>query len=251
MLASQRHQTILETLQLEGAVRTTLLAERLGVTEETVRKDLLKLEETGKLKRTHGGAVLDLALDRELDYQEREGQQIKEKAKISRRALQLIKPRSCIFLDASSTALALARLLPDQELTVITHAQKIVTQLSHLSQVNLILLGGNLDRRSLSFTGPATMDMARRYRIDQIFFSCRGLHRTRGLSEATEPQAAFKRFLFEQADEVILLADHYKFGLSSSYYFAGCDQLDVVVTDQPPPEEFRSALGTARIEVGG
>ncbi|KAF0096207.1 MAG: DeoR family transcriptional regulator [Puniceicoccaceae bacterium 5H] len=247
MLASQRHRIILETLHEAGAVRTAALAEQLNVTEETVRKDLLKLENSGKLKRAHGGAVLEVSLDRELDYQEREGQQIKEKARIAKRALRLIEPRSSIFLDASSTVLALARLLEDRELTVITHAQKVVSQLSHLADVKVIQLGGNLDRRSLSFTGPATIDSLRRYKIDQFFFSCRGLHETRGLSEASESQAALKYALFEQAEQVVLLADHTKFGLSSSYFFGQADDLDVVVTDQMPPEPYQRTLSPAEL----
>lgn len=247
MLASQRHKRILEILQKSGAERTAALAEQLEVTEETVRKDLLKLEKAGQLKRTHGGAVIDASADRELDYHEREEQQIKEKTKIARRTLELIPPHSCIFLDASSTVLALARILPDQEMTVITHAQKVVSHLSHLAQVKVVLLGGNLDRRSLSFTGPASLQALRRYKIDRAFFSCRGVHATRGLSEASELQAALKGALFEQSEGVVLLADHTKFGLSSSYFFASCAQLQAIVTDTPPPEEFTASLPETEI----
>lgn len=240
MLSEQRRDAILEQLRLEGAVRTTGLAKSLGVTEETIRKDLERLEEEDKLRRTHGGAVSNSDLRDELDYMEREGILPDAKERIAKLAVQLIEPKSIIFLDASTTAYALAKILPDIPVTVLTNAQKVLYCLIKRQNIKLVAIGGSLDRRSLSFFGAMATESLARFNIDQCFFSCRGIDLNRGLSEARERQADIKRTIIHQSSRPVLLADHTKFGAAASYFFAPATALDAIVTDRPPETSYQS-----------
>jgi len=251
MLALERHRRLLELLNEQGGVRTAEAARTLGVTEETVRRDFEKLEAEGALLRSHGGAVKLDTLRREFPANERAEQNAEEKLQIARAAVTRIKPGQTILFDASTTALQVARLLPDQPLTVLTNALQTALALVEKPSIHVTVLGGILMSSSQSCTGWSAEQMLDLQRIDTAYISCRGLDAERGPSEATEDQARLKRRIVDRAGEVCLLADGSKAGMSSSFFFAAISDIDLWITDRPPTQPFKTALTAqgVRLEV--
>ena len=221
------------------------------MTEETVRRDFEKLEAEGALLRSHGGAVRLEVMRREFPATERAEQHAAEKLQIARAAVARIKPGQTIFFDASTTSLQVARLLPDQPLTVLTNALQTALVLSEKPAIHVAVLGGNLIASSQSCTGWPAEQMLELFRIDAAYISCRGLDADRGPSEATEEQARLKRRVVGCAEEICLLADASKAGPSSSFFFAKNSDIDVWITDREPARPFQSALTShgVRIEI--
>ncbi len=251
MLALERHRRLIDLLNEQGGVRTADAARTLGVTEETVRRDFEKLEAEGALLRSHGGAVKLETLRREFPATERVEQNAAEKLQIARAAVARIKPGQTVLFDASTTALQVAKLLPDQPLTVLTNALQTALALVEKPSVHVTLLGGTLMSNSQSCTGWPAEQMLDLFRIDAAYISCRGLDAERGPSEATEEQARLKRQVVARAEEVCLLADSSKAGMSSSYYFAKTADIDLWITNRAPAQPFKTAMAAhgVRIEV--
>lgn len=231
MLPQQRHRAILDILIKQGAARTPELAEHFAVTVETIRRDLEQLTKEGKLVRTHGGAIAANHPTRDRSHQERKVLQLEEKESIARVAVELVQPRDIIYIDASSTALQMARLLPDLEVTVITSSLDVIEELGTRSDVNLIGTGGVYVDRSRSFVGPAAIATIHRYHINKAFISANGVHYARGLSESNEVQSQLKAEAMRLADEVVLLADSSKIGHRGAYFYAQMTDVSLWITD--------------------
>lgn len=230
-------------MQRAGGARVAELAQRLDVTEETIRRDLDALAAAGQVVRRHGGAVPAAGRERELPHAERKRQNPREKEAIARAAAAGVKAGQTILLDASSTALFLAQHLPDQEQTVVTNSLLVAGALARHAHTRVVLAGGTLFKPSLSFLGPAAEQALRGYRADLLFFSARGLDVEWGLSDANEQQAALKRVMIEQAARRIVMADHSKFGIRAPDQVAVWKGLHEVITDAEAPE-----AGVARLE---
>jgi DeoR family L-fucose operon activator len=232
MLALQRHREIQQLLQRKGSVRTVDLATRLKVTDETIRRDLETLENEGRLIRTHGGAVRRDEIHQDLPLDTRQLQQRDEKERIGRAAVSRIKPHDIIMLDASSTALQVAVQMPDMPVTVITNAHNVITTLQDRSAVRIVATGGVYDRQSRSYIRTGPVGLLACTNIDIFFFSGNGIDPQRGVSEINEDQAQLKAAFIPLASQVCCLADHTKLFAKSSYFFAGLDQIDVLITDR-------------------
>jgi DeoR/GlpR family transcriptional regulator of sugar metabolism len=248
MLAIERHRRILEEARKEGAVRTQELAAILGVAEETVRRDLDGLARQGLLKRTHGGAADVSMILREYSQHEREAQQAAEKTAIAKVAIKHIKEHETILLDASSTALELARQLPEgRSLRVVTYSHAVVEQLAIRSDVELILLGGTYEAKGRRFRGMLTEMGVRALRIDRFFFSGGGFHVSRGVGEPSAEEASLKATIIAHADWKCALLDHTKLGRMTDHFFVKPEELDLLITDELQ-EDFRKKLDFAGVE---
>lgn len=232
MLAIERHKRILEEARREGAVRTQELAAILGVAEETVRRDLDALSRQGLLNRTHGGAADVSMIFHEYSQHEREEQQAAEKTAIAKVAVKHIKENETILLDASSTALELARQLPEgKSLRIVTYAHGVVEKLAIRSDVELILLGGTYEAKGRRFRGMLTEMGVRALRIDRFFFSGGGYHATRGVGEPSAEEARLKATIMAHADWKCALLDHTKLGRMTDHFFAKPSEIDLFITD--------------------
>lgn len=249
MLALERHRKILDLILEQGSLRTVDVATRLEVTEETIRRDFEKLELEGQIVRAHGGAVGVQKHRRELPFYERQSFLATEKKIIATEALKRIIVGDTIAVDASSTCLELVKLLPDQAITVVTNAMQVVMELSTRSQIKVICTGGILQHGSLSFSGALAEMAMDRYRVNRFFFSCRGVDPRRGLSEANDEGARLKKRMLDLADEAILLADHSKLGLESSYFFAEVKDADLLLTDSGADQSVVAELVKAGLDV--
>ncbi|BFH64065.1 MULTISPECIES: DeoR/GlpR family DNA-binding transcription regulator [Paenibacillus] len=231
MLVAERYDKIVDLVNERGSIRVSELSELCGVTEETIRRDLDRLEQQGKLRRSHGGAVSVKETQAEIPYFEREVIHRDEKMRIAKAAVALIEPYDRIALDASSTAWYMASILPDIPLTVLTNSIKVALELSAKEKIEVISTGGILAPRSLSYVGPMAERSLEAYYVDKAFVSCKGVHPERGISESNELQAMVKHKLIKQAAAVYLLADASKIGTQAFTHVAGWEEIGTVITD--------------------
>ncbi|PZD96307.1 DeoR/GlpR transcriptional regulator [Paenibacillus sambharensis] len=249
MLVAERYELIVQLVNDRGSIRVSELSELCQVTEETIRRDLDRLEQAGKLRRSHGGAVSVKDQQPEIPYFEREITHAEEKRRIAEEAIRQIEPRERILLDASSTAWYMASIMPDLPLTVLTNSIKVAMELSGKEKIEVISTGGILAQRSLSFIGPLAERSLDAYHVDKAFLSCKGVHLERGVSESNELQARVKQKMFGMADKVFLLADSSKFGVQAFTHVADLSQVNTVITDNGADEEACSLLRKRSIHV--
>lgn len=246
LLAKERQRVIVSQLREAGSVRVAELARALNVTEETIRRDLEKLDREGKLVRTHGGAMPLDEIGGELPFTVRSIDHLEAKREIARAALQHVEEGDVLALDASSTAYELARILPDVPLTVITNSLAIPICLWKRTQIRIVMSGGSLDAPSLSFVGPLAEEFLRRFHVRKLFFSTKGIDPERGLSVGADEHARIKRCMLDFADTRYLLADHSKFGAKALVYFAGLSDVDQVITDSATEPRWLEAFASQK-----
>ncbi|MEM7577130.1 MAG: DeoR/GlpR family DNA-binding transcription regulator [Planctomycetota bacterium] len=264
MLASQRHLEILERVAQRGAARVAELARQLDVAEETIRRDLKLLANRGALVRTHGGALpkttQGLAVDQPAharSFSQRSVEHAGAKQAIAERALDWIRPGMVVALDASSTAVELAKVLPDRPLTVVTNGLPACNLLGERSQIEVVCTGGVLDAAAQAFTGLPAEDAVGRFNIELCFCSCMGIDPKRGMSEVDVPQASIKLRMIESASRTVLLADDSKFGVSSHVFTASAAAVDTLITNVSDRPEVTAVIeslsrdGLEVVEVGG
>jgi len=249
MLVAERYELIVQLVNERGSIRVSELSELCSVTEETIRRDLDKLEQAGRLKRSHGGAVSVKESQQEIPYFEREITRAQEKMRIAEEAVKLIQPHDRILLDASTSAWYMAKIMPDIPITILTNAVKVATELSTKEKIEVISLGGRLSPRSLSFVGPITEKTLESFHVNKLFFSCKGVHLERGISESGELQARLKQQMIEAADEVILLADSSKFGVKSFTQVSNLSAINTIITDRDLDKDMQKSLQAVGLTV--
>ncbi|MCS6772261.1 MAG: DeoR/GlpR family DNA-binding transcription regulator [Kiritimatiellae bacterium] len=247
LLAIERQREILNLLSERGSVRVTELAEAFRVTEETIRRDLDKLEQEGRVVRSHGGAVL--ADVKDVPHGLRELANVPQKEAIAREAARLVEPGDTILLDASSTAWFLARRLPNVPLTVITHSLASALALSERDQIRVISPGGTLAAVTMSFVGSESLAALRRFHARWLFMSCRAFDPARGAFDANEEQAVIRRTMMEIADERVLMVDGSKLGKRALSFIAGPNDFDRVIVDSGTDGRWLQALQGAGIRL--
>jgi DeoR family L-fucose operon activator len=250
MLVAERYEKIVQLVNERGSIRVSELSELCQVTEETIRRDLDRLEQAGRLRRSHGGAVdIKDHHQPEIPYFEREITHADEKKRIAQEAIKLIQPKDRILLDASTTAWYMASSIPDIPLTVLTNSIKVAMALSSKKKIEVISTGGLLASRSLSYVGPLAERSLDAYHVDKVFLSCKGVHLERGISESNELQARIKSIMIGMADQVILLADSSKFGVQAFTHVADLVDVNTIITDRRIPQETLIQLEERQISV--
>ncbi|MHA7584156.1 DeoR/GlpR family DNA-binding transcription regulator [Paenibacillus vandeheii] len=250
MLAAERYDRIVEMVNVKGSIRVSELSEHCRVTEETIRRDLDRLEQAGRLRRSHGGAVSVKEEQPEIPYRVRETTHAEEKKRIAQSALSMIRPGDRILLDASTTAGYMAANMPDMPLTVLTNSIQVATELSSRDKIEVISTGGQLAQRSLSFVGPLAERSLETYHVDKLFLSCKGVHlEGGGISESNELQARLKQKMVGISDQVILLADTSKFGVRAFARVTGLDAVHEVITDQSFDDDLIERLNGYDIKI--
>lgn len=241
-----RRDEILRVLHAQDQTSVSELSQRLGVSEVTVRKDLSQLEAQGLLTRVHGGAVASGLGRFELQFAERRQIHSEEKRKIAERAAAMVQSEQSIFLDASTTAFHIARLIKDRrQLTVITNGLYTALELTFAPGVDVIVVGGTMRHRSSSLVGALDLNLLRRWRVDIGFFGARGVTAQDGLTESDIQEAYLKQQMVAGARRVVGVVDSSKFGTVSLHAFALPHELDQVITDArlapEIAEEFRNS----------
>ena len=242
MLAISRLSEIRNIVGRDKSVLVSDLATKFGVSEETIRRDLKKLETEGVLVRVYGGAYSADGVENDVNVVLRENILVKEKQDIANSCLPYIHDGDSIFLDCSTTGLQLAHLLTDYTLTVTTNSLLIAQALSAYDNIRLILIGGRLHKTSMSFVGENAALMLGMYYLDKSFLSCRSLSMSTGLTDSNESQSAMRRIALNRSNVSFLLADHTKFDSTSFAHISDLRDFDYLVTDTTPDSEWRTYL---------
>jgi DeoR/GlpR family transcriptional regulator of sugar metabolism len=253
MFARERQQQIHRLVEEQGRALVTELAEHFDVSEQTVRKDLLALEQDGRVVRTHGGAI---AVDRgrpELGFDVRRRIEAQAKAGIGVAAAALVEDGETIAFDASTTALEVARQLRQRgrwrSLTVITNGLRIAEELAGQDGITILVPGGTMRWEALSVVGPWGDGFFRRINIARAFLGAAGFTIQAGLTDATEEEAQIKRAMVASSMEVTAIVDHSKWGRAALATFCRTDRLARVVTDAPAAPEMVTALAASGISL--
>lgn len=231
MYAPERHQQILDTARANGRVEVAGLARDLAVTPETVRRDLTALERRGVLRRVHGGAIPVERLGIEPGVADRESHAAGEKERIARAALDELPDGGSIIIDAGTTTVRLAELLPsDRELTVVTHSIPVASILVSRPNLTLHLLGGVVRGRTLAAVGDWTKAQVAEIYADVAFMGTNSVSVERGLTTPDTVEASVKRALMDASRRTVVLADHTKFGREDFARVAPLTDVDTIIT---------------------
>jgi DeoR/GlpR family transcriptional regulator of sugar metabolism len=253
VFARERQLQIARIVETSGRARVAELAEHFGVSAVTIRKDLQVLEEQRRIVRTHGGAIAPRGERPELAFQIRERLRREEKAAIAAAAATRVGDGESVVLDASTTALYLARQLKQREvwhgLTVVTNSIPIASELAGHPGITVLMLGGRVRWEALSVVGPLGDGFFERINVQKAFLGAAGFTLEAGLTDAMEEEAHIKRAMVAAAREVHALVDHTKWGRVASATFCRTDQLTGIYTDSRAPEETVAALRGMGIEV--
>jgi DeoR/GlpR family transcriptional regulator of sugar metabolism len=251
MLAVERRNQIEQIVTQNKSVLVMELAKQFDVTAETIRGDLEKLEKQGVLVRTYGGATLVDNSESELAITERDTINYEGKQRIGKCAADLIKDGETIFLDASTSAWHLARYIKNKRgLTVITNADKIVSELSLCDHIHVICTGGQLTARNMSFVGrTAEKTIRENYYANKFFFSCKGITLARGLVDSSEAEAEIKKAMLDCSESAIFLCDKNKIGKLGVPQISGLDRIDCFITDVKLTEEWTDELAKKDVKL--
>ena len=232
MLVAERKDLLLSRLAADGKVVAKDIAGELGVSEDTIRRDLRELAEAGRCQRVYGGALpVSPAIT---DYATRQAVAPQSKQRVAQRAQSLIAPGMTVLLDGGTTTLAVINALPaDLACTVITHSPTIACALLDRPAIEVFLLGGRLFRHSAVTCGAATVEAAQAVSADLFLLGVTGVHPDEGLTTGDAEEAAMKRALAARAADTYVLASAEKIGTASRYRVLGVHEVAGIVTDVP------------------
>jgi DeoR family glycerol-3-phosphate regulon repressor len=239
----QRQRDIATTIRESGRVSVERLAQAFGVSAETIRRDLAALDRAGLVEKTHGGATPP-RVTLEDSLAQRIALNPEAKRAIAARLAAVIQPGDTLFLDTGSTTLACAEALAELPgLTVITNSVDIARRLGERAHVHLI--GGRFAPGNGQTVGAAAVREVARFRARRAVLTVTALDAVRGAMDADAAECEVARAMLEAARECIVLADSSKFGVEATHVVCPLSQIDVLISDAPPPPELSDALAAA------
>ena len=250
MLALERQKKIMELLNADGVVSVSRLSTELGVTEETVRRDLEKLEKQEALRRTHGGAVPIEGTTYEISLEKRKNINVESKIKLAKEAVKYVTAGDTLFLDASTTTFFMAKELKNRKnITVITNSLRVAVELSGCENVKVISVGGLLSNNQ-SFVGRhAEKSIEENYFASKIFFSSKGITPDGGILESNEAECGIKHKMLANAREKYYLCDKSKMGGVGFVKLVPMNEIDYIVIETEPDEALKAKLEENEVKI--
>ncbi len=241
MLAIERRNEILEKLQTDRRVVVSELSQLYDVSEETIRRDLEKLVNDGYAIKSYGGAVINENVNIELPFNIRKNRNILGKQHIAELVVELVNDGDSIMLDASTTAVYIAKALQEKgrkNLTVITNSIEIIIELFEVQDWTVLSTGGVSREGSFALVGPQTDRMLGNYHVDKAIISCKGIDMASGFTDSDDLHANNKRTMLKAAKEKILAIDKSKFDRVAFTEIGTLDDLTTVITDEKPEDKW-------------
>lgn len=250
MFAVERQKKIMELLESEGAVWVNKLSTELKVTEETVRRDLEKLEKQEMLLRTHGGAVPFAQSNNELSLEKRKKINTDIKVKLAKEAVKNILSGDTIFLDASTTTFYIAKEVKDiKNITVVTNSLRVINELAGKPDINVIGIGGTVSGNQ-SFVGSLAQNEIRKcFFANKMFFSSRGVTAEAGILESNEQECGVKQCMLKNSTKKYYLCDKSKIGRIGFTKLADFSEIDSVICEGKLSKEFIDILNEEKVEI--
>ncbi len=237
MLAIERRNAILAKLSTDGKVLVADLAKEFDVTEETIRRDLEKLDNDGLARKTYGGAVKNENFNIDLPFHIRKQTNVESKKSIATLIADLINDGDYIMLDSSTTALCVIKsILHKKNITLITNSIEILLELCNKPGWNILSTGGMLKEGGLSLVGYQAEKMISGFHVDLAICSCKGIDEANGITDSNERDAEIKKAFFKSANHKLLAVDSSKFDKASFVKVCGYNEVDTVVTEAKPSD---------------
>jgi len=239
MLAQERRNLILEQLQNEKSVVVAKLSQVYSVSEETIRRDLEKLENDGFATKSYGGAVLNENINIEMPFNIRKKNNIEEKQIIASIVETLIEDGERIMLDASSTAVFIAKAIKGKKnLTVISNSLEIMVELSEVAGWKIISPGGHIREGYLALIGPSILKKLKSYYVDKAFISCSGLDISNGITDGNEDFAEIKHTMLKCAKKKYLVVNSSKLNTKAFVKVCNLADIDGIIIDKQPSNKW-------------
>lgn len=252
MFTNERQNKIEEQLRRDGKVVVKELSEQFGVTEDCIRKDLKLLENNGRLKRTYGGAILSQEYPLERDVVSRRDFHLEQKRKVAQKAFSLLRAGETVFLDVSTTNMALAGLIAAAELrlTVVSNMIDILQILAPCRNITVIGTGGIMNSGVNGFIGASAIEAIRQYSYEKAFLGCCGIDFADGsLTTLGVEDGLTKRAVIECARHEFVVMEREKFYFNENYRYAHLDDVSGIITDRLPDDEVCATIENYGVEL--
>jgi len=250
MTPNPRQADLLDAVRAQGAMSVEALAERFGVTLQTVRRDVKLLAEAGLLARFHGGVRVPSSTTENIAYRQRQALHAEGKQRLARVCAQAVPSACSLLINIGTTTECVAReLLQHRGLRVITNNLNVAATLSDNADCEVIVAGGVVRGRDRGIVGEATVDFIRQFRVDIGLIGISGIEVDGTLRDFDYREVKVARAIIEASREVWLVADQSKFNRPAMVELARFDHLDRLFTDAPPPEPFPELLSEAGVEL--
>ncbi|MDR1876994.1 MAG: DeoR/GlpR family DNA-binding transcription regulator [Flavobacteriaceae bacterium] len=247
---NRRQQLIIDELDEQNFIKVSDLCEKLDVSAVTIRKDLQYLENKGLLYRTHGGASKQSLYAFERTINEKEFVRVSQKQKIAKAALQFVNNQDFIILASGTSVYYLAKIISGYEkLTVVTSALRVSMELSKDPFIDVIQLGGDLRKSSISVVGALTEFELKKFSCNKLFLGIDGIDLDFGLSTSNSTEAHLNKVMIECSEKVIILADSTKINKRGFGKICDLDKVDVLITDSEISEKDLNAFEEHGIEI--
>ncbi len=241
MLSAERRNLILKEIQENKKVFVNELSRRFSVSEETIRRDLEKLDQDGFVKKGYGGAVLNEDYGTDLPFNMRYKINPEGKTRIASLVVKEIDNGDHIFMDASSTSVFISRAIKKKEydkLTIITNSIENAVVMGVEPGIDILMTGGALRYESMSLMGGRAVDAISQYHTNKAVISCNGIDLERGITDGNDEVVSVKQAVIDASDRVILAVDSEKFGRISFAQICPLSRIDTLVTDKRPEEKW-------------
>ena len=250
-MLEERLKQIQQFLYTNGASSIQELVDYTNSSPATIRRDLVKLEESGMIERTHGGARLAETSGLEVAFSLREYKQLEEKRAIAQVAYDLLRPETTVLMDAGTTVLQLARAirLNPLPLTVVTNGLALAQELLGLSEVRVIFLGGQLRAENFSSVGPYAEAMLEEFWFDQLFLGTTAVSPDGFLHTLDAGEASMNKKMLARASERILLADAHKFGQTAPFRVAPLAGLSQIISNTTLGKDWLEQINGAGVKL--
>ena len=248
----ERQEAILNLLSRDGKVRVKDLSEMFKVTEDCIRKDLGALEKQGKLKRTYGGAVVRRENLHMLEVSKHRNTDVEAKRRIAQAAVKLIHEKDMVFLDISTSNLAIAELLvkTDREMTVVTNMIDILVVLARNPKIRLVFAGGKINKSRDGFWGGMTLDFISRLKPDIAFVGAVGVDvKENSVSTYDIEDGINKAAIVRVSKRAYVVAEARKLSSDGNYNYTSLDTLSGLITDSKPAEDICEAAEDYGVEI--
>lgn len=251
---TKRQSRILQVLEEKGEVQLQQLRSIFpDVSVMTLRRDLISLENEGRLIRTHGGAVsvkkLSSIKGEEDAYSIREAENVEAKMKIAEKAVSMVERGRSIYFDAGTTVMCLAKILPDDSFFIVTSAANIALELVKKLRLSVVTLGGQINRYTLSASGPDAVSMLENINIDIAFMAASGFSIDNGFTVANIYECELKRKVVKKAKKVIMLMDTSKINKDLAFTYATLEDIDLWICEKELPPDVDAEARKKGVEI--
>lgn len=246
MRPHERHEEIIRLVTRHGEMSVDRLADDLQVSKETIRRDLVGLDDQGRLQKFHGGAKLRSIAATELGgegpFAARMAENLAAKRQIAKAAASLLSPGDSLFIDTGTTTLLFAEAIAGLSgLTVITNSTRIASIVAAGSDNKVFLIGGAFSLDASETVGSLAVEQIARIRARHAFLTVGAIDST-GLFDFDEAETQIARAIIERVESVTVLADASKFNKRGIFEVAGWDRVDRLVSNSPPPPNIAQAM---------